>query len=204
MKTDIIEIYSTGSHMETALSQADKVSAYKGLDSKSAMHLRLLTEEMLGMMRSITGETRGKFWIEDDGQMYQLHLLVETRMNSSKRSQLLSVATNGANESARGLMGWLRDLFDRSVDEDVASYTNPLLMSGMLENTSTPVLDWEWSMERYEERLTSMAKADNAQAKEAWDELEKSVVHSVADEVKVSIKGQQAELTIYKKLPSDK
>ena len=33
-----------------------------------------------------------------------------------------------------------------------------------------------------------------------WDELEKSVVTHVADDIKVSIRGQQVEMTILKKL----
>ena len=36
--------------------------------------------------------------------------------------------------------------------------------------------------------------------RQAWDELEKSVLANVADEVKVSIKGAEVELTVYKKL----
>ncbi len=163
------------------------------------MHLRLLTEEMMGMMRSITGETRGVFWIEDDGDTYQLHLKVDTRMDSEKRDQLLAASTSGKNESAKGFMGRLRDFFDRSGDADVVTYSNPLFMSGAMEYSSTPALDWEWSMSKYESELASRIQEDEA-AREAWDELEKSVVHNIADEVKVSIKGQSAEMIIFKKL----
>ena len=41
--------------------QAEKLAAYKELDGKPALHLRLLTEEMMGMMRSIAGEAEGEF-----------------------------------------------------------------------------------------------------------------------------------------------
>ena len=65
MKTDVIVVSSNGERMEEALAQVEKVAAFKGLSGKNALHLRLLTEEMMGMMRSITGETEGQFWIED-------------------------------------------------------------------------------------------------------------------------------------------
>ena len=85
MKTDAIQITSKGAGMKSALEQAEKVAAYKGLSGKSALHLRLLTEEMMGMMRSITGEVSGVFWIEDDEQgTYQLHLQVVTVMDPEK------------------------------------------------------------------------------------------------------------------------
>ena len=200
MKSDVITVSSKGNQMEAALAQAEKVAAYKGLKGKNALHLRLLTEEMMGMMRSITGETEGKFWIEDEGDEYRLHLLVETSMDSEKRDQLLAASSTGKNESARGLMGRLRDFFERGEDDDYRSFPSPLLYSGMYEHSSTPTLDWEWSMMRYEDFLSSRVKNNDAAAREAWDELEKSVVAKVADDVKVSIRGRSVEMILVKKM----
>ena len=199
MKTDVITVSSKGARMESALAQVDKMAAYKGLTGKNALHLRLLAEEMMGMMRSITGETEGKFWIEDEEDVYQLHLQVVTRMDSEKRDQLLSASTTGKNESARGLMGRLRDFFDRGADEDVACFSSPIMLPEALETSSSPTLDWEWSMMRYENELATRITKNDIQAREAWDELEKSVVARVADDVKVSIRGQVVEMTIIKK-----
>ena len=200
MKTDVITVSSKGSQMETALLQAEKVAAYKGLSPKNALHLRLLTEEMMGMMRSITGETKGDFWIEDRDDVYQLHLQVTTRMDSGKRDQLLAASSSGKNESAKGLMGRLRDFFDRGADEDIAGFSSPLLLSGAMEHSTTPMLDWEWSMTAYEDALSSRVTQNDAAAKEAWDELEKSVVAHVADDVKVAIRGRIVEMTLIKKM----
>ena len=199
MKTDVIVVSSKGSQMETALNQVDKVAAYKGLSPKDALHLRLLAEEMMAMMRSITGETQGKFWIEDADGTYELHLQEATRMTSVKREKLLSTATSGKNESARTFMGKLRDFFERGADEDIAAHTSPLLMPGMYEHSSTPTLDWEWSMTQYERALSSAVDRKDENALKAWDELEKSVVAHVADDVKVSIRNQVVEMTIIKK-----
>ncbi|MDO5326679.1 MAG: hypothetical protein Q4G00_08135 [Clostridia bacterium] len=200
MKTDIIVVSSKGERMEAALNQAEKVAAYKSLSPKNTLHLRLLTEEMMGMMRSITGETQGKFWIEDEDGVYELHLQVSTRMNSEKREQLLAASSTGKNESAKGLMGRLRDFFDRGADEDIAGFTSPLLMHGAQADATTPTLDWEWSMIRYQNALADCVRRDDSTAREAWDELEKSVVAHVADDVKVSIKGGKAEMIIVKKM----
>ncbi|MBR6028447.1 MAG: hypothetical protein IKP40_05095 [Clostridia bacterium] len=200
MKTDVITVSSRGSRMETPLQQAEKVAAYKGLSPRSALHLRLLTEEMMGLMRSITGETEGRFWIEDEDGVYELHLSVQTGMNSSKRDQLLSVSSSGQNDSARGLMGRLRDFFDRGADEDVASFTSPLMLASVYDNTSSPTLDWEWTMSAYQRELGQLVSQRNPEAQEAWDEMEKSVVTHVADDVKVSIRGRTAELILVKKM----
>ncbi len=199
MKTDIITVSSSGSQMEKALEQAEKVAAYKGLPAQSALRLRLLTEEMMGMMRSITGETQGQFWIEDENGVYQLHLKVKTRMTNEKRESLLEVSSSGKNEAAKGLMGRLRDFFDRGSDEDIFQ-ASPMLMSGMYEHSSSPSLDWEWKMTQYQMALEEGVRHDDKKAQEAWDELEKSVVAHAADEIQVCIRGQTVEMTIVKSL----
>ena len=200
MKTDKISVSSQGARMNAALEQADKVAAYKGLSMKDALHLRLLTEEMMGLMRSITGEREGIFWIEDEDGEYRLHLQVRTLLNSEEREQLLAVSSTGKNESAKGLMGRIRDFFDWGSDEDLATYTSPLLLPDAFEYTSSPSLDWEWSMARYENALSTQIEQGDQNVQEAWDELEKSVVSHVADEVKVSIRSGTVEMIIYKKL----
>ena len=200
MKTDIIAVSGRRKMMEAALEQADKVAAYKGLTGKNALHLRLLTEEMMGMMRSITGEPDGLFWIEEEGGAYELHLQIRKLLSADQKEQLISASSSGKNESAKGLMGRLREFFDWSGDEDIAAYTGPLMMPDMYEHSSTPTLDLEWSMTRYEHALQNLVDQGDHAAKEAWDELEKSVVKNVADDVKVSIRNGITEMVILKKM----
>ncbi len=200
MKTDVITVSGKGQGMETALKQADLVAQYKGMAPKDALHLRLLTEEMMGLMRSITGKTDGLFWIEDEDGVYRLHLRVETRLSSEKREQLISASRTGKNESAKGLMGRLRDFFDWGSDEELATFSSSMYMPDIYDHSTSPTLDWEWSMVKYEKALSEAIGKDDAAARDAWDELEKSVVRNVADDVKVFIRGGAAEMVIIKKM----
>lgn len=200
MRSDVIEVSSRGEKMEAALKQADKVAAYKEMSPKNAVHLHLLTEEMMGLMRSITGDVTGKFWIEDENEEYQLHLQVEKWLTSETREKLLAASTTGKNSAAKGLMGRLRNFFEVGADEDVVAYTNPLVLPGMYETAAAPKMDWEWSMVQYEEALASTRQENRETVQEARDELEKSVVAHVADDVKVSIRGRVVEMIIYKKM----
>ena len=95
-------------------------------------------------------------------------------------------------------MGRLREFFDWGIDEDITS--NSLFLPDMYEHTSSPMLDWEWSMRQYETALSARVAKDEPGAQEAWDELEKSVVKKVADDVKVYIRRGTAEMVILKKL----
>ena len=198
MKTDVISVSGQKKMMEMAIGQADKVAAYKGLSEKDAMHLRLLTEEMMGLMQSVTGADEGEFWIEDEDGEYRLHLLVRTLLSTEKKEQLLSVSGSGKNESAKGLLGRMREFFDWGVDDDITS--NTLFLPDMYEHTSSPMLDWEWSMRQYETALSARVAKEEPGAQEAWDELEKSVVKKVADDVKVYLRRGTAEMVILKKL----
>ena len=200
MKTDVITVSRKGARMEAALIQADKVAAYKEMTPKNALHLHLLAEEMMGLMRSITGDVTGKFWIQDEDGVYELHLQTEKWLTSETREKLLAASTTGKNASAKGLMGRLRNFFEVGADEDIAAYTNPLVLPGMYETTSAPKMDWEWSMVQYQEALTSYNPEKEETVREARDELEKSVVAHVADDVKVGIKGRIVEMTIIKKM----
>ena len=199
MISDIISITSSGENLSVALDLSRRVAAYSDLTKKNALHLRLLAEEMLSMMRSITGEVKGKFWIEKEEDDYQLHLIVDSALSREKRQQLLGTSTTGKNEATRSLMGRLRDFLFRGVDDEIAAYNTSVLAAGSASDGFRPVTDWEWSLLRYQSALSDM-KAEAPEAADAWDELEKSVVSHVADDVKISIKGFQTEMTISKKL----
>ncbi len=192
MKTDVMIVSNSGARMQEALDQVGKVAAYKGLSPKSELHLRLLAEEMMGMMRSIAGEADGEFWIEDSDDVYELHLKVRTLIDEEQRRKLIEASTEGKNEAARGLMGRLRSFFDLSGGAPVM---HELFMPG---GTIAPE-HMTWSMVDYRGLLAQYAKKDPG-ALEAWDELEKSVVAHVADDVKVAIRGRTVEMAIYKKL----
>ncbi len=193
MKTDVVVVSSKGRKMDAALAQTEKVAQYKELTHKQALHLRLLAEEMMSMMGSIAGEVEGDFWIEDDEGTYKLHLQVQTDMDASQRKQLVSVASSGQNEAHRGLMGKLRAFFEP--DDDL-----PVFYDVGMESTGDYAVDSAWSMRLYREQLENYMRQKRTGAEDAWDELEKSVVAHVADDVKVSIKGRTVEMTIIKKL----
>ncbi|MBQ1817163.1 MAG: hypothetical protein II124_00875 [Clostridia bacterium] len=201
MRSDVIHVTNGGRGFEEALSQAELVARYKGLPNKSALHLRLLAEEMLGMMNALTGEREADFWIDDEDGVFTLHLQAEAEMNAKLRKNLLAVSTSGVNAAAKGVTGKLRDLFERmlepgdmSLGADVAA---GLCCSGFDPEFGSYMftVDDYWSLEKYR-----AAARDGRTPKENWDELEKSVIGRLADDVQVGIRGSKVEMAIIKKL----
>ena len=191
MKSDVIVVSSREDKTDEVLEQAEKVSEYLKLSSQNTLHLRLLAEEMMSMVRAITGNMVGDFWIETKKDRCELHLSARTTMDFQKRAQLLSTASSGKNEAHRGFMGKIRAFFEPM--EDVPVYFD--VSSGGL-NSGMVV----WTMCGYQQQLAESVKENEEGAAQAWDELEKSVISHIADDVKVSIRGYDVEMIIYKKI----
>ncbi len=198
MKSDVIHVASGGSGFDSAFKQTEAVAVFKSLSAKDAIRLRLLTEEMMGMMQAITGEREADFWIEDSDSIFSLHLKSETAMNSKMRKRLLSASTSGKNASARGVMGKIRDVFERMLEpyDDTFSdvYAAGMALSGADIGYFSPEAACVWSLNKYRDTVRK-----GHAPKEDWDELEQSIIANIADEVKIGIEDKTVELTVYKK-----
>ena len=193
MKYDVVVVSNRGAGMDAALAMADHTAQALKLSHRDAMHMRLLVEEMMNMVRSIIGQLEGKFWIENEGKSYKLYLQTKTLMDTEQRKQLVSASTSGKNEAHRGIMGKIRAFFEPMPIEDTPSYLAGTIVRGNAND------DLTWSLEAYRERLRNGKDASD-EAREEWDELEKSVVSHIADNVTVSIRNYDVEMMIYKKL----
>lgn len=201
MKTDVILISSTGDGMQTALEQTEKAAAYRGLTAKETLRLRLLAEELFGMLKTIVGEKDAKYWIEADGKAFSLHLSMRARMNTDLREALLDASTTGRNEAAKGFMGRLRDIIMQMdeadadtagtlygyIHSDTGSFEAPMGV-GMHQVLSS------WSLQEYRASVSQHRETEA----DKWDELEKSITAKLADEVKIYIQSSTVEMVIEK------
>lgn len=174
MKSDVILIDNQGQGFEDVIGEVEKVSAYRGLTHKEGLQLRLCTEEMLSLARSVTGEMSASFWIESEGKNFDLYLSTKTVMDKEKRNQLIASATSRKNEAAKTFLGKLRDLFEEAM-----------------------IADPDYS----EEAIPDEVFADvliHPEADPEWDEFEKSVLRKAADQVKIAIRGDNVDMTVSK------
>ncbi|MBQ2202799.1 MAG: hypothetical protein II412_09495 [Clostridia bacterium] len=61
MKTDVIEITANGTGFTRVLEETERAAAYRGLEPKQALRLRLLAEEMTGMLKTLVGDERFRY-----------------------------------------------------------------------------------------------------------------------------------------------
>jgi len=191
-------VSGNGHGVREAVTATEELGKSAGLGRKESLRLRLLAEELLGMVQSITGNLEAKYRAEQDGNDYRLMLYGSVDLTKEMRKTFLSVSSTGKNEAARSFMGKLRDMITASLlpREDGASAFSMGLMSLGSPTGYAAGENLNWSLSKYSDGVRNTA---GESAKEAWDELEKSITASIADDVSISIKGTNVMVTVSKK-----
>jgi hypothetical protein len=199
MKSESVTVNEKGEGIAEALAMTEKVGKYNDLERKPLLHLRLLAEEMFGMLHGIAGEVEASYWIENEANKYELHMKSEINMTFSIKDQLLAVSSSGKNEASRSFMGKIRAMIGdivlssrESMPYAVVNTAVTYPMGAIFDESSVV-----WSMAMYKEDVQNHLDADE-KATEAWDELEKSIVANIADDVKVKIVGDTVEMIVIK------
>ncbi|MBO4863690.1 MAG: hypothetical protein J5517_04955 [Eubacterium sp.] len=206
METERIKISNQGHGVDEAMAVADKAAVYGDLDDKQKIRLRLLSEELIGLLRGVAGDVEAYFKIVQNDKKYELHLNSDIVMNQELHKQLVALSTSGTNAAAAGFMGKLREFIAVSLLPTVGEgRMNPGISLGLINTDNvmgyqSNVDAYMWSMQQYKESLDELDDPDDAEINtgEAWDELEKSIVAQIADEVKVRVVGSDVEIIIFK------
>ena len=205
MKSDVFMLNSDAGRMAAARYATEDFAHSISLEQHEALQLELLTEETLGMVKALVDDFYGQLWYENEGKRCEIHLQATANVNTDQREELLSMSTSGRNAAAKGFMAMLKDVisgavhsFGRSMNDygsEVARYgmVNPAHAGGFAVDAMVPI----WTLQTYREDLDTNRLSDES-AGEAWDELEKSIVGKLADDIIVGVKGDCIEMVIVK------
>lgn len=201
MKTDVITIRSDLHGRDQAMEAAEKFADYYNITGRCALHLRLLTEEAISMVHGIFDDFRAKFWIESEktkkGMLCRICLQTEKQANREQEEHMLSVASSGKNESARGVMGKIREIVRRSLQSPTSAdeqYLRTMNDAWVSSGTAGSADSNFWSLQLYRQNLSER----RTEERDEWDELEKSIIAKLADEVKVWLDADSTTVTIEK------
>lgn len=192
MKSNICVVKKGGLGLENILLEVEKVTEYNGMQKEAALRLRLLAEELVGMLPELVKNFEGRFWLQNDENRYELHteLSVENLSREVKEA-LLTVSANKKNAVASSFMGKLRDVVENMLLlSDVPS--DPDYLYGY--ETLDVHYMYAWTLEYY----INQQKERFPDNREKWDELEKSIVAKLADDVIVGVRGKKVEIIIKK------
>ena len=196
MKTNVISITGDLAGRAEAMQEAERFSVYNGLTGKNAMHIRLLTEETISMVNGIVKDFEGDLWMESEptpsGLLCRICVAANVSVSEGQEEQLLDIATSGKNTEAVGILGKIRQLFRWSLQQ--TDTTSSLQTNTLSSWYAMGVQDASyWSLRQYTQQLQQQQPEG-----EEWDELEKSIIAKLADEVRVGIRAERAEVVIEK------
>lgn len=127
----------------------------------------------------------------------------KVEMSEELRQQPLSASTSGENAAEKGLIGKIRVMIAEAMlslknsTDTAVSDLPPEIDEGAPLSPASGMDAYVWSMQNYKEEIQNQMD-DSEDAAEAWDELEKSIVGKLADEVSVRIIGASVEIIVYK------
>ena len=170
-----------------AMAQVDLLS---GLNVKQKNSLCLLTDEMFSMIKELLKVDAPDFSILIDGNRYSLRASAKARVSEEARQEFLSMSKDGRNAANKGVKGMFGAILDLLVGDEAACALNPTWMLGSM----TPDGDYAymWTLSQY------VQTASDAQAHEAWDGMEKSIIACFADDVVIGVRSGKLEMTVIK------
>ena len=197
MKSNVCVVKKGGLGLENILAEVEKVTAYNGLQKKEAFRLRLLAEELVGMLPELMKNFEGCFWVQNNENQYELHAELSVGgLSKEKKAELIAVSASKKNAAATGFMGKIRDsaqnmlLYGDDLSQDYFFESEYLYGYDMVDIHYT----YAWSLENYVEKQ----KQFETTHEDEWDQLEKSIVAKLADDVIVGVRGKKVEIIIKK------
>ena len=205
MVSDKFMVNSDAGRMAAARYATENFAWQLKLDKHNALRLNLLVEETLGMVKAMVEDFYGQLWFTEDGGRCEIHLQATTDMDAGKKQELLSVSRTGKNVLARGFMGMLGEFLSGAAHgfgNVMDAYGQETVRYGIVHSPDVNLIAADgmatvWTLRAYREDL-DRARAGNGEAEAAWDELEKSIVAKLADDVVVGVRGDRIELVIVK------
>lgn len=203
MKSNVCKIDNGTKDLDAILKECERVAEYNGLTHKQTLQLRLICEEIDGMLPNIIDSFSGDLWIDFENGVCKVNVSIKfDEFTAEKKEALVELAKNKKNAAAVGIVGKIRsaleDIFlvDDSYgggDMSLGSHYFITQYYNSMDHYSGMDYAYLWSLEQYKNTVKKEEK------KEDWDELEKSVIASVADDVIVGVKGRRADITVVKK-----
>jgi hypothetical protein len=188
MKSNIIKITQSEDNLKQILVETQKASEVASLNNKQTLRTRLIAEEFVGMLKELSTDFDGEFWIEreDLAFSYVVQIHVNEAMDLQTKRRFIDISSSKKN-TTKGIMGKIRDIVENLLYPENAMYSSKFV-AYQLE--SAVLLNDQWTLNKYKD-----AERNNA---EPWDELEKSIIANLADDVIVSVKGSKVEVVILK------
>ena len=161
MKSEICPLNKELISLNMILKEVESFNKKCEINKKDSLRIRLLAEELRGMLPGLIENFEGVFWIENNGDVIELHVELETEgMSLDSRDKLIAVSKSGKNAAAKGIMGKIRAVAETmilSITEPSISIYDPYYNMGLIYIDPTSAVDtsylYSWSLNNYKHNV---------------------------------------------------
>ena len=197
MRSNVCKIENGTKDLAAILKESEKVAIYNELTHKQTLQLRPICEEIDGMLPNIIDDFSGELWIDFEDGVCKVNVsLCFDEFTAAKKQDLVDIATNKKNAAARGIVGKIRSSIENVLlDKEAAQGFEIAPSACHYASEYYGYMDYSglWTLEHYRKTVSIEEQSED------WDELEKSVIASVADDIIVGVKGKRADIIVVKK-----
>lgn len=196
MKTDTIHIKENGEGVSKALLAIEQAGIRQGFDARDARCLRLLSEETLELVAGITGHMDAEFLADIRDDEWEIRLTAKPTTASVKKAGLVALYMdpNGiANKIAVLFESSFEDLIKN--EEAVNKIGIRRVDENMMKEMGRTGDGFVWTLDSYE---ISLFDSRSDKKDENWDEINRSIIASLSDEVRIFVFPENVELVILK------
>lgn len=198
MKSNVCKLIKNKECLNNILEETEKALNFIKLEKHEALRIRLLSEEMVCLVGELIDDFEGEFWLETKGDKLSLCASLEVSyMDKSLKDRLLKLSSNNKNNFAKGIKGRILAAFESlalSIAENGVYIPSSIGYNTYEEYSENAT--YTWSLNDYKEEVVR----ENKTKKEEWDELEKSIIAKLADNVLVGVRKDKVEIIIVKKI----
>ncbi|MBQ7583624.1 MAG: alpha/beta hydrolase [Lachnospiraceae bacterium] len=197
MKTEIIHINSNGDGVKKALLVTEDCGVKQGLSGQDTKRLRLLTEETLELLRSITGQSEADYSADIDDERCEIRLIIKPASPSIDRVKLMSMPS--VSESIVKKMALLFEIPFSELQENEEAIKEigvQRLDDSLLSEMGRSGNGYVWSLDSYE---MSTFDSHSPALSENWEEISRSIIAALSDEIRIYIFKDSSELVIIKR-----
>ena len=162
MKSNVCKIEKGTRDLEAILKESERVAEYNGLTHKQSLQLRLLCEEIDGMLPNLINDFEGDLWIDFEGKVCKVNVSIKIpEFTADKKDELIGIAKNKKNAAAVGIVGKIRSEIE-NIFLDERALQLSTMSTGTIQLTTgyTVGVDYSyiWSLGQYKTKVDKEEK----------------------------------------------
>ncbi len=170
-RSNTVKLLPGNIDMDAVIDETKNYALHQRMSEKDTRQLELLAEESIGIMSKMASYSKFSFWIEGSGITYKIHIEMISKVGSKEYKKLLNLSSSGKNEAVDSLAAKIREIVAQGI------------LDVQKDNENGGSYEWTMSENPFNE-----------------DEIGESILVALADDIRVSVKGERIGFVVIKKV----